>query len=584
MDEVEEIKRRIDIVDLISSYLTLKKAGSNYKAICPFHQEKTPSFMVSAEKQIFKCFGCGEGGDIFTFTEKMENLEFPEALRLLADRAGVELKRRSFKPEEGKDRKTKLYQINDLSARVFHKILISHPAGKIALEYLKKRGISSETMKEFMIGYAPAFAKATAGKPSYLTKFLMQRGFTEEEIKNAGSPDRFFKRIIFPIRNRLGQTIAFTGRVLDPKQEPKYLNTPDTIIFHKGTVLYNLDQARGAIKQQNAVIVVEGQMDVIASHQTGVQNVVASSGTALTADHLQILYRYTPNINFAFDSDSAGLITAKKAYEMAITLGFNVKMVLLEDYKDPGEMIAANPPAGGPKLWQEAVTKAVPVIDWYFEIAFQKTENRKEKIELTSQEKKEIAKEILPIIKIIPDSIEQAHYINLLAKRLGVNEDIVFDALSKVNQQKRDKPREAVKREQLSTEQLLIAILLYRPAKITPIKEKIKEDDLKDPVLKKIYSTLLEEYNINGKIAKSLFDADRELKNLAASLIFAAENLYFDEQDKIDEDLKELIKHIASAKKEALKAHYADEIKKAEKSHNIAKLKKLIEEFQDAIS
>jgi len=581
MDEVEEIKRRIDIVDLISSYLTLKKAGSNYKAICPFHQEKTPSFMVSAEKQIFKCFGCGEGGDIFSFVEKMENLEFPEALRMLADRAGVQLKRRSFRPEEGKDRKTKLYQINDLSAKVFHKILIAHPAGKGALEYLKKRGITLEIIKDFMIGYAPS--------AKFLEGFLLKKGFSASEIQEAGAPNRFFRRIMFPIKDAMGNTIAFTGRVLDPKQEPKYLNTADTIIFHKGIVLYNLDQARGAVKQQNAVIVVEGQMDVIASYQAGVKNVVASSGTALTADHLQILYRYTPNITFSFDSDTAGLLTAKKAYQMAISEGFNVKMVLLgtraDGFKDPGEMIAKDA-----KLWQEAVEGATPVIDWYFDLAFTTKENREEKIELTSQKKKEIAKEILPIIKIIPDSIEQAHYINLLAKRLDVNEDIVFDALSKV-QEKKNKALTGVppQRKTLTSEQLLVAILLYKPAKINQIKDKINTSDIKDPILKKIYTELVREYNNgsitkNGKIEKSLFEANRELKNTASALILAAENLYFDEQDKIDEDLIELIKHISSAKKEALKAYYADEIKKAEKSRDIAKLKKLIEEFQNAIS
>jgi len=539
----------------------------------------------------FAVGNCGEGGDVFSFVMKMENLEFPEALKMLADRAGVQLKRRTFKPEEGRDQKTKLYQINDFSARVFHKILISHPAGKNALEYLKKRGISSETIKEFMIGYAPSSRS--------MKEFLLKKGFTSAELLNAGSPDRFFRRIIFPIRNRLGQTIAFTGRVLDPKQEPKYLNTSDTTIFHKGTVLYNLDQARGAIKQKNAVIVVEGQMDVIASHQAGVQNVVASSGTALTAEHLQILYRYTPNINFCFDSDSAGLMTAKKAYEMAIGLGFNVKMVLLGspagEYKDPGEMIAANPPAGGPKLWQEVVEKTIPVIDWYFDLAFAK------KTDLTSQKKKEIAKEILPIIKIIPDQIEQAHYINLLAKRLDVNEDIVFDALSKVNEQKKapTERMEPVTKHQLSSEQLLIAILLYEPAKISPIKDKIEENDFKDPSLKKIYRLLLKEYNYggitrggitrgsitkDGKITKSLFEVDRELKNTTSTLVLGAENLYRDEPEKIDEDLTELIQHISSAKKEALKTFYADEIKKAEKTHDIAKLKKLIEEFQNAIS
>lgn len=566
----------LEVTDKLSYWLLpIKRIEEKY------FKGKVYNLMVEGDSSYvvknFAVGNCGEGGDIFTFVEKMENLEFPEALRMLADRAGVQLKRRQFKPEEGKDRKTKLYQINDLSARVFHKILISHPAGKIALEYLKKRGISNQTIKEFMIGYAPSSRS--------MREFLLKKGFDLAELSEAGSPDRFFKRIIFPIRNRLGQTIAFTGRVLDPRQEPKYLNTPDTIIFHKGSVLYNLDNARGAIKQQNAVIVVEGQMDVIASCQAGVKNVVASSGTALTGEHLQILYRYTPNIVFGFDTDSAGLMTAKKAYEMAIALGFNVKMIKLGDpaspagrFKDPGEMIARDA-----RLWQKTVEEAISVIDWYFDLAFTKKENRKEIIELTSQEKKEIAREILPIIKIIPDQIEQAHYINLLAKRLGVNENVVFEALSRVGQ-KKVKPSAAVKTKQLSSEQLLVAILLYKPAKIAQIKDKIQENDFKDPVLKEIYRKLLKEYNGNRKITKSLFDDNRETKNTVSSLIFAAENLLSDGQDKIDEDLDGLLIHISSNKKEALKAYYAEEIKKAEKSKDRARLKQLVKEFQDAIS
>ncbi len=574
MDEIEEIKRRIDIVELISSYLTLKKAGSNYKAICPFHQEKTPSFMVSSEKQIFKCFGCGEGGDVFSFIQKMENLEFPEALRMLAERSGVQLKRRIFKPEEGKDKKTILYQINDLSARVFHKLLISHPSGKIAFDYLKKRGITAATIKEFMIGYAPSSGS--------MRQFLLKKGFSGTDLSEAGSPDRFFKRIIFPIRNRLGQTIAFTGRVLDPKQEPKYLNTPETIIFHKGTVLYNLDQARGTIKQENAVIVVEGQMDVIASHQAGVKNVVASSGTALTADHLHILYRYTPNIIFAFDSDSAGLITAKKAYEMAIAAGFNVKMVKLGEYKDPGEMIAQDA-----RSWQRTVKAAIPVIDWYFDLAFGKrlNVNGEPLTDLTSQEKKEIAKEILPVIKIIPDQIEQAHYVNLLAKKLGIREEVVFDALTKVAGEKKARSEPTTPKKTLSREELLLAILLFRPVKISQVQAKISQNEFKDPLLRQIYNSVQKEYNKEGKISKQfLNNVDRKVANTISALILNAEDIYRQEPEKIEEDLSDLIKNFSLAEREAIKNYYALEIKKAESARDIKKLKKLIEEFQDAIS
>lgn len=572
MDEVEEIKHRIDIVEFISTYLTLKKAGANYRAVCPFHQEKTPSFMVSAEKQIFKCFGCGEGGDIFTFVQKMENLEFPEALRLLADRAGIQLKRREFKPEEGKDRKTKLYKINNLAALVFNKILTSHPAGKNALEYLKKRKITLQTIKDFQIGYAAS--KIT------MEKFLLQKGFTSSEIQTAGDPQRFYKRIMFPIKDPMGNVVAFTGRATMEGQEPKYLNTSDTIIFHKGRILYNLNQARGPIKQENATIVVEGQMDVIASFQAGVKNVVATSGTALTDEHLKILYRYTPNIIFCFDSDTAGLKTAKKAFEEAIKEGFNVKMVDLGKYKDPGEMIADDE-----KLWQKAVENALPVIDWYFTIAFgtQHTANGEEKI-LTSQQKKEIAKEILPVIKIIPDKIEQAHFVNMLAKKLEINEGVVFEALIKMDAPKKEIPK-VVSKNKLSNEELLIALLLYRPKNYEKVKKRISDKDFKSEILKKIFLAFkdieISEKDILSKIKSKL---TRDEYILAENLIFQAEKLHQDNPNVFDDDLNQALNHIKSSNKEDLKNYYANEIRKAESERDIQKLKKLIQEFQEAIS
>ncbi len=572
MDEVEEVKRRIDIVDLISSYLTLKKAGANYRALCPFHNEKTPSLMVSPEKQIFKCFGCNEGGDVFSFVMKMENLEFREALEMLAQRAGVKLENRKAKIEDGQtDRKTRLFKINALSAQVFHKILISLPAGKSALSYLQKRKISSQTIKDFMIGYAP--------QNKVLAPFLKKRGFTDSEIANAGGPDRFYKRIIFPIRDVMGNVLGFTGRVIDPKQEPKYLNTPETIIFHKGRILFNLEKARGEIKLQKATVVVEGQMDVIASFQAGVKNVVATSGTALTPDHLQILYRYTSNIIFAFDSDTAGLATAKKAYEMAIAEGFNVRMVELGDYKDPGEMIAA-----GPKLWQKAITEAKPVIDWYFDLAFKDQISDTSK-ELTSVQKKEIAKEILPIIKKIPDTIEQAHFVGLLAKRLGVAEQVVFDALNRPQ-----KVKEAIKKEQKTTqpkllvEEIFVGLLAKNPGKIKNFIDKISEKDFELKFSQKVYSQLLSWYNqrVREETGKFL------LKKLSADDFKRLELITLEIEQKyptdINQVLADLYHRIKSDKSEEIKEKYAQEISQAEKEGNLVKLRELIKEFQDAIS
>ncbi|MFA6492858.1 MAG: DNA primase [Patescibacteria group bacterium] len=577
-DQVEEIKKRIDVVDLISNYLTLKKAGVNYRAVCPFHNEKTPSLMISPEKQIWHCFGCSEGGDIITFIMKMENLEFPEALKMLADRAGVILKRRTQDEisQVQPDKKSRLFTVNAFAAKVFNKILITHPAGKIALEYLKKRKLTDLTIKEFMIGYGPS-SRA-------MMQLLKKHGFSDQELQGAGNPDKFYKRIIFPIRDVMGNTIAFTGRVLDSNQEPKYLNTPETVIFHKSRVLYNLEKARGAIRTEKATVVVEGQMDVIASWQSGVKNVVATSGTALTPDHLQILYRYSPNIIFAFDSDTAGLTSAKKAYEMAISESFNVKMVTLGEFKDPGEMIAEDP-----KLWLEAVKNARSIIDWYFELALK---NHPSGLEAT--DKKEIAKEVLPILKKIPDTIEQAHYVGLLAKKLAVSEQIIFDALTKVTPEKSKKQKEITqeKKPKISAQELLLSILFKNPVKIKEAGKALQAEDFQDTDLKMIYNYLLEWYNKNNQ-RTDIQLTEKELKeslrkDLNRQLQIKIDELILITNEQVDDDLMEdwqvVLEKVQSDKKEALKDYYSQEIKKAEISNDLERLKKLIKEFQDAIS
>lgn len=578
MDEIEEIKRKIDIVDLVSSYLTLKKAGANYRALCPFHNEKTPSLMISQEKQIFKCFGCGEGGDIFSFVMKMENLEFREALEMLAARAGVKLEkyRKQISPSEKPDKKTRLFRLNALIAQIYHKILISHPSGKAALTYLKNRQISEQTIKEFLIGYAPSSRAIKA--------YLSKKGFTDQEIQNAGGPDRFYRRIIFPITDVFGNVLGFTGRAMDKDQQPKYLNTPETIIFHKGRILYNLNRARGEIKLQKTTVVVEGQMDVISSYQAGVKNVVASSGTALTSDHLKILYRYAPNIIFAFDSDTAGLATAKKAHEMALEESFNVKMTELGEFKDPGEMIEKDA-----KLWQETIKNAKPVIDWYFDLAFNKAVDGSRKAEtLTSQEKKEIAKEILPIINKIPDTIEQADYIGKLAKKLELPEKIIFEALSNSRKYKvesikyKKEEKNIFKTINLTPDDILIGLIIKNPHIVKTALEKIKSIDLSSKS-QKLYSFIEEWYNkdkdsdLINFLEKKLDTT--EFKELEL-LLLEIEEKY---SENIDETLEDIINKILSDKKEIIKEKYALAIKKAESEGDHRKLKELIKEFQEAI-
>jgi len=574
MDEVEQIKQRLDIVELISSYLTVKKAGASYRALCPFHNEKTPSMMISPEKQIFKCFGCGEGGDVFSFVMKMENLNFPETLEMLAQRTGVKLTRRTPERTEQeakeKDRKTRLFQINAIAAQVFHRILLTHPSAKEALTYLKKRNLTQQTMKDFMIGYAPS--------SRFLFAFLKKKGFTDSEITASGSPDRFYKRIIFPITDVMDNVLGFTGRVLDANIQPKYLNTPETIIFHKGRILYNLVRARGDIKLQKTTVVVEGQMDVISSFQAGVKNVVATSGTALTEEHLQALYRYTPNVTFAFDSDTAGLNTAKKAYEMALADGFNVKMVDLNKYKDPGEMIETDP-----KLWITAVKTAQPVIDWYFNLAFRQNKD------FSSQQKKEIAKELLPVIRKIPDSIEQAHYVEILAKKLAIPDRIIFDALNKVIDTKAKKSDSqglsAISgKTKILAEEILIGVLIRHQEVLEESVKNIATVDFTDPWSQKVYSLVLNWYNESSKKDKLLRNLELKLKTPDFSklemVLMEVERDYANEAPVV---AKDIIVHIKQQKREKLKEHFAREISLAESQGDKEKLKSLMKEFQDAI-
>lgn len=575
IDEIEEIKRKIDIVDFISGYLTVKKAGANFRSLCPFHHEKSPSMMISPEKQIFKCFGCGAGGDVLSFVMQMENLEFREALEMLASRAGVKLEKYRQSPnyQKEKDEKTKLYEINAWSSRLFHEILIKHPAGKNALEYLKSRGLSDETIEHFTIGYAPSNA--------ILKPFLLKKGYTATEIQAVGGPDRFYKRIIFPIRDVMGNVLGFTGRVLEKGQEPKYLNTPETIIFHKGRILYNLDKARGDIKLGKATVVVEGQMDVVSSVQAGVKNVVATSGTALTEDHLRTLYRYTPNIIFSFDSDTAGLATAKKAYEMAIAEGMNVKMVNLGDFKDPGEMVEKDP-----LLWPKAIEEAQPVIDWYFRLAFKKFIIDGETV-LTPQDKKEIAKELIPIIKKIPDTIEQAHYVGVLSRKLGVAEQVIFDAMRNVVEKKQDtrdkKQTENPKQIQPSSEEILVGLLVLAPDNIKLVKDQISVDDLLDSWSKLLYNEIIIWYSNgeNGKLDTNLKAklAQKDYEKLSF-LMITLENDYPDFTQVITDICLSLKAH----KNEKIKQHYALAIAEAEEKGDREKLKQLVKEFQDVIS
>lgn len=581
MNEVEEIKSKIDIVDFVGQYLTLKKAGTNYKANCPFHEEHSPSFMVSPEKQIYKCFGCNEGGDVINFLMKMENLEFPEALEILADKVGVKLNKHIsseiYKKE--KNIKVRLYKINELSKKVFYKILLEHKTGKIALEYLQKRKITLETIKKFQIGYIPS--------NRVLNNFLLDRGFSEQEIRDAGAPNRFFNRIMFPINDIGGNTVAFTGRTIEKRVEPKYLNTSETMIFHKGQILFGLDLAKKYIKENNNTIVVEGQMDVISSFQANVKNVVASSGTALTKDHLKILARYSGNVSFCFDQDSAGKRAAKKAIELAIVAGMNPKIILLpKKYKDAGEVIE-----DGEMSWEEIVKNKQGAIDWMIDQAFLG------KNELSGVDKKMIAKEILPIISIIPDKIEQGHYVKTLSRKLNTVEKIIFEALQKSEEQIDTKQEKvAVKSNTITLNENFIALLILYPKSWEKVISKVDYKDFQEELPKKVYKFIQSCYTMNecktrercetrDKVLLCLekilsYDETKKVKFLLLEIETRYKNV---EIDKVLFDIEDMSSRIIKERQEKIKVNFANEISLAEQNGDRKKVKKLLEELQHAI-
>ena len=349
-NQVEEIKKKLDIVEVINKYVPLKKRGRHYVACCPFHQEKTPSFVVSTELQIYKCFGCGKAGDVFSFVQEYNRIDFREALEDLAKMAGVKLIQ-SVKMTQEESKKKILYEINREAAKFYHYILTKHSLGKEALEYLHNRELKEDTIKKFMIGFSPKDSRL-------VVNYLLKKGYKIEEMVATGSfgvsqynrkqiYDRFQDRVIFPQIDFRERIVGFSGRILPTatnKNLAKYINSPETDVYHKSQMLFGLNLAKEAVKKENWALVVEGELDMISPYQIGMENVVAIKGTALTEDQLHLMSRYTDTIILGLDSDFAGNKASIRSIELAEKMGFEIKVLDLEGkYKDPDEAIKNNP-------------------------------------------------------------------------------------------------------------------------------------------------------------------------------------------------------------------------------------------------
>ncbi len=423
MSDVEEIKRRLNIIDVIQDYVKLQKSGSNFRGRCPFHTEKTPSFFVSPEKQIWHCFGsCSRGGDIFSFLMELEGIEFRQALEILAKRAGVKLEH--FEKGLHREEKFTLLDINQAATDFFQKALEKTKGGERANEYCKKRGIHEEWKNVFKIGYAPSSWRA-------LSSFLIKNGFQKNEIISSGLVieneggqlyDRFRARLMFPIFSPNGQVVGFSGRVLlENEKEAKYINTPQTMLYDKSQELYGFYQAKTALKEKGEAIIVEGNIDVILSHQAGVANTVATCGTALTGLHLSLLSRYTKKIILSFDNDSAGQKASFRAFQLAQQQNFTLYILTFDGKKDPADIVSQK----GAQAWQEIIKNKAHFMEYLWNAL-----SKKYSID-TIEGKKELIDEFFSFLLFISNRIEQSHWISEFAKRLHVRDEDMFDSFQK---------------------------------------------------------------------------------------------------------------------------------------------------------
>ncbi|KKQ77397.1 MAG: primase protein [Parcubacteria group bacterium GW2011_GWC1_38_6] len=476
---IDEIKSRLDIIEVLGSYIKLQKAGANFRAVCPFHSEKKPSFFVSPVRQIWHCFGCHKGGDFFKFVMLIENVEFGDALRILAHKAGVELKRE--RPEIQTKRK-RLYDICELACKFFEKQLEASSVGKEARQYLIGRKVKEESISEWRVGYAPESWQG-------LLDFLVSKGYKREEMEEVGLAirkeggghyDRFRSRIIFPIFDLNSQVIGFGGRIFgkdSEKEVAKYMNSPATLLYDKSRVLYGLNKSKMTIRKEDTCILVEGYMDFIMAFQSGFQNVVATSGTALTPYQLKIIKRYSENLLTAFDMDVAGDSATKRSIDLAQMQGFNIKVITMPKGSDPADVLAEDK-----EVFANLVSKAKSIMEFYFDNAIEKADPK------TPEGKKIISKFLLPVIKKIQNKIEQSFWVQKLAKQLDVKEEVVLEELAKTKLEEdtyglepEEVAQEPIKtRRELLEERLVVLVLKFPKSiefvqELTSFSEKIRD-------------------------------------------------------------------------------------------------------------
>lgn len=529
--------------------------------------------MVSPQKQIWKCFGCGKGGDHYTFVMEAEHLEFGDALRLLAQKAGVTLQPRTTAEHQSQGRKELLYRVNKLAAAIFQKVLFETPEGKSALAYLESRQISADSLKKFGVGFA--------SKRISLQKLMASKGVAAADLQRAGSPEKFFDRIIFPIYDVLGNVIAFTGRSLGDTQ-PKYLNSPETQLFSKSRVLYGLNLAKGGIKKEDRVILVEGQLDVIALHQSGVTEAVASSGTAVTEQQLQILSKYTQNFVLGFDGDAAGVSTTEKVVQLLLKNDLSGRVLSFGSYKDAGELFEKAPTA-----WGDTLKNATEMVDWLI--------NQKVRAVGSLQfieNKKKLTSMILPTLQLVADATRLDYYVQRLASLLQVSSESLYTTLKKTSQPRTadtGASRPAEKPPTLTNEEQLLALLLSNPSGIKRHLKKIEDivwqsmdAELIASSIKKWYTDETLVKNPSRFSSQVKTDLDSRISEKIDSWQFWLSSQWEQLSPALTEELlQEKFSQLSTKQYDQQKSALASAIKRAQQAGELAEVKRLMNELNE---
>ncbi len=572
---IEQIQSRLDIVEVISGYIPLKKAGVNFKALCPFHPEKTPSFVVNPNKQIYHCFGCGAGGDAISFVMAHEKMDFVEALKILADKTGVKLplfkgadyaKRSSIAPL--------LYRVNEMAVSYYNAILIGSDSARAAREYLRSRGISAQTVSAFKLGFAQDLWDG-------LLKYAQKNKINADALLKAGLIipgkegtyyDRFRNRIIFPICDAGSKVVGFGARVLDDSL-PKYINSPETDIYIKGRHLYGLNVAASEIRRQNEIIIVEGYLDSIIPFQYGIGNIVATLGTALTGEQITLIKRYTSNAVIIFDSDEAGEAASLRSLDLLIAEGLNVKIASLPKGLDPDTYVRKNQA----ESFKGLVKSAKGLFDYKMDILLSRHGKN------TTEAKAAVISEMLPTIKRMGNAVLKSDYIKKLSHILAIDEKAILTELDKVRlDYARPVPATAFKPKQQSgraAEKVIVALMMEDAETAHRIKNEFTIEDFKDPRIRKITECLfaIMEENKQPTPARIMHHiSDEEQTQFVCALLSEAENIV----DK-EKTLQDCIKWIKVDNLRVKKEELAHQIKEAEKAGKDKEVMELVREFNN---